>query len=120
MGRTVPSYRIALEFEIQSWKNFRDSLPSQKDKEAFDVLMDMSRSFVMAAGNACNPIIFEPMIMSILLAQKLQLQALEKQLKELLQSKTTSTNDKLQGNVERNSLEDKFSVMAKTYLDNKL
>ncbi len=91
MGRTVPSYRIALEFEIQSWKNFRDNLPSQKDKEAFDVLMDMSRSFVMAAGNACNPIIFEPMIMSILLAQKIQLNELEKRPKEYAQSKNELT-----------------------------
>ncbi len=88
MGRTVPSYRIALEFEIQGWKNFRNSLPSQKEKEAFDELMDMSRNFVMAGGNACNPILFEPMIMSILLAQKIQLLELEKRLKEHLQSKT--------------------------------
>ncbi len=92
MGRTVPSYRIALEFEIQSWKNFRNSLPSQKDKEAFDVLMDMNRSFVMASGNACNPIIFEPMIMSIILAQKIQLNELEKRIKELAQSKKELTN----------------------------
>ncbi len=91
MGRTVPSYRMALEFEIQGWKDFRNSLPSQKDKEAFDVLMDMSRSFVMAAGNACNPILFEPMIMSILLAQKIQLDELEKRVKESAKSKTELT-----------------------------
>ena len=77
MGKTIPSYRIALEFEIARWKGFRKSLPSEKHRQAFDELMDMCRSFAMAGGNACNPILFEPMVMSILLAQQNKLMALE-------------------------------------------
>jgi hypothetical protein len=80
MGKTVPSYRMALEDEIHRWKSFRDALPNEAEREAFDVLMDMCRNNVMASGAACNPIIFEPMIMSILLAQQKKIRVLENQL----------------------------------------
>ena len=41
----------------------------------------MCRNNAMAAGNACNPIIFEPMVMSILLGQQKRLRKLEQELK---------------------------------------
>ncbi|MGD0072017.1 MAG: site-specific integrase [Candidatus Bathyarchaeia archaeon] len=31
MGKTVPSYRIALEFEIERWKSFRNTLQSEEE-----------------------------------------------------------------------------------------
>jgi hypothetical protein len=77
MGKTVPSYRIALEFEINNWKGFRKTLQSDEKKQAFDELMDMCRTNAMAAGNACNPIIFEPMVISILLSHQKKLRKLE-------------------------------------------
>ena len=67
MGKTVPSYRMALEFEIDTWKGFRKALTNDEDREAFDELMDMCRNNALATGSACNPIIFEPMVLSILL-----------------------------------------------------
>jgi hypothetical protein len=70
MGKTVPSYRMALEFEIDRWKRFRKALASEEDREAFEMLMDMYRNNAMASGAACNPIIFEPMVLSILLARR--------------------------------------------------
>ena len=87
MGKTVPSYRMALEFEIQRWKNFRKALKCEEDVEAFDQLMDMCRSYASAASNATNPIILEPMIMSILLAQQKKLQKLEYLLNDLIWQK---------------------------------
>ena len=84
MGKTVPSYRMALEFEIDGWKGFRKALQSEEEREAFDWLMDMCRNNAMASGAACNPVIFEPMVMSILLAQRKLLQALEYKLNEVL------------------------------------
>ena len=84
MGKTVPSYRMALEFEIEGWKYFRKALQSDEEREAFDELMDMCRSNAMASGAACNPVIFEPMVMSILLAQRKLLQKLEYKLNEVL------------------------------------
>ena len=70
MGKTVPAYRLALEFEFERWKGFKKALTSEEDREAFEELMDMCRNNAMASGAACNPIIFESMVMSILLAQQ--------------------------------------------------
>ena len=84
MGKTVPSYRMALEFEIEGWNGFRKALQSEEEREAFDWLMDLCRSNAMASGAACNPVIFEPMVMSILLAQRKLLQELEYKLNEVL------------------------------------
>ncbi len=83
MGRTVPSFRMALESEIAQWASFRKALTSDSDRAAFDALMDMCRSNTMASGAACNPIVFEPMMMSIMVAQEKKLRKLEHELSEL-------------------------------------
>jgi hypothetical protein len=54
MGKTVESYRMALESEISRWNGFARVL-RKEDREAFDELMDMCRSFASAGGNATNP-----------------------------------------------------------------
>ncbi|MGE5187598.1 MAG: hypothetical protein ACM3JE_01075 [Betaproteobacteria bacterium] len=79
MGRTVESYRIALEEEIHRWKSYEKALRSE-DKEAFDALMDACRSYASAGSNATQPILFEPMILSILLSQQKKIARLEKRL----------------------------------------
>ena len=84
MGKTVPAYRLALEFEFERWKGFKKALTSDEDLEAFEELMDICRNNAMASGNACNPIIFEPMVMSIVLAHQKKLQELEFSLQEVL------------------------------------
>ena len=80
MGKTVPFYRMALEEEIDRWKSFRNALASEKEKVAFDDLMDMCGSNGMAGSAACNPIVLEPMAMYILLAQQKNIRTLEKKL----------------------------------------
>ena len=84
MGKTVPSYRLALEEEIARWRGFRDALPSEEEQKAFDQLMDMCRAYAMAGGNATNPIIFEPMLMSIALFQQKEVSNLEKKLNAII------------------------------------
>ena len=79
MGKTVESYRIALEGEISRWNGFIRAL-RKDDREAFEEMMDMGRGFASEAGNATNPILFEPFIMSILLAQQKRILTLEKKL----------------------------------------
>jgi hypothetical protein len=86
MGKTVESYRMALEFEIDWWKGFRKALESEQEKEAFEELMDMCRNNAISSGNACNPKIFEPMVMSILLAQQ-KVRALEHKLNGVIWQK---------------------------------
>jgi len=77
MGKTVESYRMALEDEINRWSGFEKALRIE-DKEAFDALMDACRSFASAGSNATNPILFEPMTMSILLSLQKKVSRLEK------------------------------------------
>ena len=80
MGKTVESFRMALEGEINRWSGFARAL-RKPDREAFDELMDMCRTYASESGNATNPIVFEPMIISILLGQQKRLLKLEQELK---------------------------------------
>jgi hypothetical protein len=86
VGKTVPAYRIAIEWEIARWKKFRDALPSELERQAWDALMDLVRVNAMAAQNACNPVLFEPMAMSILLGHQELLMKLEKEIEILKQN----------------------------------
>jgi hypothetical protein len=79
MGKTVESYRMALEDEISRWGGFEKALRIE-DKEAFDALMDACRNFASAGSNATMPILFEPMVMSILLSLQKKISRLEKAL----------------------------------------
>jgi hypothetical protein len=72
MGKTVESYRMALEDEIRRWDRFEKALRTE-DREAFEELMDACRNFASAASNATQPILFEPMVLSILLYQQKKL-----------------------------------------------
>jgi hypothetical protein len=89
MGKTVPAYRVALEYEIERWKGFKKALTSEEDKEAFEELMDMCRNNAMASGNACNPVIFEPRVMSIVLTHQKKLKELECKLYDLFYLKSS-------------------------------
>jgi hypothetical protein len=75
---------MALEDEIRRWNGFARALRIT-DKEAFDELMDACRSFASAGSNATQPVIFEPMIMSILLFQQEKLLRLERELNAVKQ-----------------------------------
>lgn len=87
MGKTVESYRMALEDEINRWKGFAKALRVE-DKEAFTALMNACRSYASAGSNSTQPILFEPMILSMLLSQQKKISRLEKALDEIKQSKT--------------------------------
>jgi hypothetical protein len=84
VGKTVPTYRMAIEDEIHNWKGFRDALASEGEKAAFDQVMDLCRMQAMAGSNACNPILFEPMVMSVLLGQQKMIRTLQRKIDALL------------------------------------
>ena len=79
MSETVESYHIALEQEISRWNGFARAL-RKDDREAFEKLMDMCRSYASQSNDATDPIVFEPMVMSIILAQQERMRQLEKEL----------------------------------------
>jgi hypothetical protein len=87
MGKTVLSYRMALEDEMRKWNGFAKALRIE-DREAFEALMDACRSYASAGSNATQPIIFEPMVISILLSQQKMIMRLKKALDATQQSKT--------------------------------
>jgi hypothetical protein len=70
---------MVLEDEIRRWNGFAKALRTE-DREAFEALMDACRLFASAGSNATQPILFEPMVMSILLFQQKKLRRLEKAL----------------------------------------
>jgi len=77
MGKTVESYRLALDTEIQSWNGFVKALRAD-DRDAFEQMTDACRNHASAGSNATRPEVFEPMVMSILLEQQKKLNRLEK------------------------------------------
>jgi len=85
MGKTVESYRMALEDEIRRWDGFAKALRSE-NRAAFEEMMDACRLSASAGSNATQPVIFEPMVMSILLFQQKKLSKLEKELNAIRQS----------------------------------
>jgi hypothetical protein len=82
MGKTVETYRMALEEEISRWSGFARALRIE-DRQAFDALMDACRNYASAGSNATQPILFEPMVLSILLSQQKTIIRLQKALDEL-------------------------------------
>ncbi len=82
MGRTVPSYRQALEAEIERWKGFRKGLRS-KDAEAFDRILNACRLFASAGSMATRPVLLEAMFMSILLHQEKAITEIREKLDKL-------------------------------------
>jgi hypothetical protein len=89
VGKTVESYRMAVEDEIRRWSGFAKAL-RREDREAFDALMDACRSYASAASNATKPILFEPMVMSILLFQQTRIQRLTKEVEDLKSKQSAS------------------------------
>ncbi len=82
MGKTVASYRIALDGELQRWRGFARALRS-RDRSAFDQMIDACRNYASAGSNATRPVIFESMVMSILLHQQKTLNGLKRELDEV-------------------------------------
>lgn len=66
MGRTIPSFRMAIDIEIAKWKPFRDAL-RKPDKDIFADMLIRSRLYASAGGMSVRPLVLEAVFMSILL-----------------------------------------------------
>ena len=66
MGKTCPTYRMLMEDEISSWRDYRKAL-RREDQEAFDAIMDSARKHASASQIACRMNPFEAMVMSALI-----------------------------------------------------
>jgi hypothetical protein len=65
MGRTIPSFRIALYQEEKKWSIFRSGL-DVKDKKYFDELFASGRLYISACMMSCRPIRIESILMSMI------------------------------------------------------
>ena len=64
MGRTIPSFRIALYQEEKKWVKFRSGL-NIKEKKDFDDLFITARLYISACMISCRPVRLEPILMSV-------------------------------------------------------
>ncbi len=82
MGRTVPTYRTALEALISDWQSFRKAL-RKEDQAAFDRLMDKARGLASAAGYDPRLDPMESVVMSILVELEQEIAELRKKVEDL-------------------------------------
>jgi hypothetical protein len=66
LGRTVPSFRIALEAEIREWGKFRRVLRGG-DRDALNDIFCVGRCYASAALSAVRLFRFEGLLMAVLL-----------------------------------------------------
>jgi hypothetical protein len=66
MGRTIPSFRIALAMEKEEWKPFRNAL-DKSDRKKFDEMRDLPKWYISACSNSVQYVRLHPVLMSILL-----------------------------------------------------
>jgi hypothetical protein len=66
MGRTIPSFRIALAMEKEEWKPFRNAL-DKSDRKKFDEMRDLPKWYISACSNSVQYVRLHPILMSILL-----------------------------------------------------
>ena len=83
MGRTIPSFRIALEMEERDWKLFRNAL-DKSDRKKFDEMFDIPRFYISACSYSVQPIRLYPILMSILLYDYEQLVESVSQVEKML------------------------------------
>ena len=79
LGKTVESYRLKLDKEVQRWSSFARAL-RKEERETLEQLMDICRNYASAGSNATRPVMFEAMVMCILLEQQKTLNRLKKEI----------------------------------------
>ena len=82
MGRTVPSFRPALEHEIESWKDFKRALRPEEQK-IFDKLMNFARIHADAGSMSARPMLSEVLFISFAVEQEKRIEELEEKVKKL-------------------------------------
>lgn len=72
MGRTMPSFRLALMEEEREWKPFRNAL-SKRDRKEFDSMFADARLYISACSYATKPVRVQPVFMALVLHHYKQL-----------------------------------------------
>ena len=83
MGRTIPTFSMAIEHEKRRWKPFRNALYDKSDRKDFDRMFDIPRLYTSACSASVQIIRIHPILMSILLHHFKQLTECIEQVKEI-------------------------------------
>jgi hypothetical protein len=67
MGRTVPTYRQALEERMKRWDAFGRLLTTPEEREAFRSLVTAARRYAAQATYVGSPDLLESIVLAILL-----------------------------------------------------
>ena len=82
MGRTLPTFNLYLERQIEEWAPFRRAL-RREDREMFDRLFAFAKRHMAEAAAAARPVPFESMLLAMLLEQQKTIESLNRRLSEL-------------------------------------
>ena len=74
MGRTIPTYRLHLESILNDWMDYRRAL-REKDREAFDRLLNKARQHASAASYSAHLDPTDLAFLSILLETEKEIQS---------------------------------------------
>ena len=77
MGRTVPTFTMVLQQEMEGWSKFRRGL-RREDQDALDDLFRAARLQLAGSAYAARPVPFESMVMSMMVMQHRRIQELQK------------------------------------------
>jgi hypothetical protein len=83
MGRTIPTFSMAIEHEKRRWKPFRNALYDKSDRKDFDRMYDIPRSYTSACSASLQIIRTHPILISILLHHFKQLTECIEQVKQI-------------------------------------
>jgi hypothetical protein len=72
MGRTIPSFTLALMEEESEWRAFRNCL-DRKDRGAFDEMFVIPKLYIFSCMSCASPVVVEPIFLSILFHHYTQL-----------------------------------------------
>jgi len=92
LGRTIPSYRVALEEEVKAWKGFQDALRAP-DREIFEDMLDQCRLYASAGSMGVRPKIIEVMFMTVLFAHHKMLKELSSIVQQIHEEKAELNNE---------------------------
>ncbi|MFN0156626.1 MAG: hypothetical protein ACKVRP_00975 [Bacteroidota bacterium] len=79
MGRTVPTFTMVVQAEMDTWTKFRRGL-RKEDQDALDELFRSARMQLASSAYAARPIPFESIVMSMLIMQQRMIKELQRPL----------------------------------------
>ncbi len=82
MGRTVPTFTMVIQQEMESWTKFRRGL-RKEDQDALDELFRAARMQLASSAYAARPIPFESIVLSMMVAQQREIQELREKMQRM-------------------------------------